>query len=698
MDRSDKFTTWFNLHWKGGFASGIIHMKNFVTKYLKFCPQTGKFIGVGRLNGFSRLLFPVIGIAAMVWILLRVIPKPSRLSYPCVRTAMPIASGFIGYLVMLAISGIALFRSKQSLRYYPVFFLGAFVVFGISGSYYAEPDNFQKFPTISVASNQPMGVGKGIFPGRVVWIHDTSAVNQKCVVNQAGHAWYLRENNNQATVDKMISSGLHSITGQTSDSAAWRMVFQFHNTKRGKGPVNYKPGEKIFIKTNATSAWSGNFNTSNMTPNQYISETSVAPVLTVLRQLVNVVGVAQTDIYVGDPMKHIYKHLYDAWHGEFPNVHYLDYNLTTLGREKVVASTTAKITYSDKGSVLLTNSMSPGSTNRVPVIQDYLYTIFETAEYMINIPQLKGHQRGGITMFAKNHFGSHTRGDAGHLHMGLVRPFGTAIDPTMRSDYGMYRIQVDLITHKFLGAKNLIYIMDALWATSYELDIPRKWQMAPFNNTFMSSMFVSLDPVAIESVGYDFLRTEFTDVSGFDASAQMPGVDDYLHQAADSNNWPVGIKYDPDNSGQHVYSLGTHEHWDNATDMKYSRNLNPTSGTGIELVETEQTATSVADVENAPEYFRIYQNYPNPFNPSTTIAYSLPEKSSVVITIFDLQGRELKSFTVGAQSAGYQKVVWNGTNERGSSLSSGVYVYRVAASSLADGKTFVRSAKMLLLK
>jgi hypothetical protein len=282
--------------------------------------------------------------------------------------------------------------------------------------------------------------------------------------------------------------------------------------------------------------------------------------------------------------------------------------------------------------------------------------------------------------------------------MGLVRPYGVSTDTTMRKDYGMYRVQVDLMTDSLLSGKNLIYIMDALWATDYELDIPLKWKMQPFNNQYTSSIFVSLDPVAIESVGYDFLRSEFTIESGKDASVQMPGVDDYLHQAADSNNWPVGIKYDPNNSGVHIYSLGSHEHWNNNNARQYSRNLNPFTGTGIELIETEQIATSIANRENGPEYFQIYQNYPNPFNPSTTIAYSLPEKSSVEIKIFDVQGREIKSFILGAQSAGYQRVVWNGTNSQGSSLSSGVYIYRVRASSLAAGKTFDKSAKMMLLK
>jgi hypothetical protein len=64
----------------------------------------------------------------------------------------------------------------------------------------------------------------------------------------------------------------------------------------------------------------------------------------------------------------------------------------------------------------------------------------------------------------------------------------------------------------------------------------------PFNNSFMSSVFASLDPVAIESAGYDFLRSEFT-ASRVPAAAtyvQMPGVDDYLHQA-EGNSFPVAL-------------------------------------------------------------------------------------------------------------------------------------------------------------
>jgi flagellar hook assembly protein FlgD len=66
--------------------------------------------------------------------------------------------------------------------------------------------------------------------------------------------------------------------------------------------------------------------------------------------------------------------------------------------------------------------------------------------------------------------------------------------------------------------------------------------------------------------------------------------------------------------------------------------------------------------------------------------------------VYNLQGQEIQSFALGVQAAGSQKVVWNGKNSIGAPLSSGVYVYRVRAVSMQDGKIFDKSAKMVLLK
>ena len=313
----------------------------------------------------------------------------------------------------------------------------------------------------------------------------------------------------------MVSAAIDSLTGQKSDSAAWHAIFVYHNQTRGKGAVDYVAGEKIFIKINESSGWGGNFNPSDLSKvngGWYgMSETSPAMVLSVLHQLVDIVHVAQSDIYIGDPIRNIYKEWYTQWHSKYPNLHFLGYdNYSSLNREQVKRSSSAatKIHYSDRGTILRDNIMYPSSVfGKDPIWYDSLYTIYEDAEYMLNIPQMKGHMRAGMTMFAKNHFGSQSRSSAGHLHNGLPCPAEMDYGDTSRLGYGLYRVQVDLMTQSLLRKKNLLFLMDALWAAAYEQDTPIKWQMAPFNNTYSSSVFVSLDNVAIESVGYDFLRS-----------------------------------------------------------------------------------------------------------------------------------------------------------------------------------------------
>jgi hypothetical protein len=96
--------------------------------------------------------------------------------------------------------------------------------------------------------------------------------------------------------------------------------------------------------------------------------------------------------------------------------------------------------------------------------------------------------------------------------------------------------------------------------------------------------------------------------------------------------------------------------------------------------------------------YRLEQNHPNPFNPSTTIAYSLPKKSSVEVMIYNMQGQKIQSYTFDAQPSGRYTVVWDGTGELGNPLSSGVYMFRLRAISLDDGTVFDRSSKMILMK
>jgi len=94
-----------------------------------------------------------------------------------------------------------------------------------------------------------------------------------------------------------------------------------------------------------------------------------------------------------------------------------------------------------------------------------------------------------------------------------------------------------------------------------------------------------------------------------------------------------------------------------------------------------------------PTQYSLEQNYPNPFNPVTTIRFGLPEESRVTLNIYNVLGQTVGTLTNGINPAGYQEVQWNAFN-----VSSGIYLYRIDASSTTSNKSFTKISKMILLK
>lgn len=535
--------------------------------------------------------------------------------------------------------------------------------------------------TLLLGPNQPIGVPRGIFPGRVVWIWDSSATNERCT-NVFGDGWFQSNNTNMSVVNAMVSDAVTKLTGKTTNADSWDALFRYFNQAHGRGNVGYTDGEKIFIKTNQVSASSGTYDPATFAiKNQSgygMEETSPQVVLAILRQLVNECGVRQENISVGDPMKHMYKHVFDMWHNEFPSVLYIDSD-ARLGRTASISTSQPVVYYSDRGTVLKAN----GTTGN-PITSDYLPTVMTEATYLIAVPAMKAHSRAGVSLCGKIHFGSNLVGSAAHLHGGLIAPNNTVTSPDpLRRGYGSYRTQVDLMGHKDLGGKTVLFVVDALWAGSEANDPPRKFSMAPFNNDWTSSVFVSQDQVALESVCFDFLKAEFTSSNPYGSYPQIEGADDHILQAADSSYWPKGIRYDPENDGSTIGSLGVCEHWNNPTDKQYSRNLK--TGTGIELVSVNRTLTAVnATVANIPQSFTLSQNYPNPFNPATSISYQLSGVNFVTLKVFDPLGREVATLASGTRERGKHMVVWNAR-----AMSSGVYFYRLTAGDRTETKKLI---------
>jgi flagellar hook assembly protein FlgD len=103
-------------------------------------------------------------------------------------------------------------------------------------------------------------------------------------------------------------------------------------------------------------------------------------------------------------------------------------------------------------------------------------------------------------------------------------------------------------------------------------------------------------------------------------------------------------------------------------------------------------------VEILPLEFALDQNYPNPFNPTTTIRVALPNAAFVTLKVYNMLGQEVATLVDGENKAGYVTTVWNGRDQYGTAVASGVYIYRVVARPVGGGAEFVTQKKMMMLK
>ena len=537
-----------------------------------------------------------MGLASFIWFLVRVIPKPSRAAYPCQRIAFPLASGFVVWLLALLGSAFALRKARdRKVKLWKACLWGGA---GIACCAVVVASLPAARSWAGNTPNAPVGTAKGIYPGRVAWVHAPDAVNW------AGYSstehWFETNHTDIAVVEQMMSKALQSVGGGGSDQAAWQAIFTYFNQNHAKGARGYQAGEKIAIKINLTTCnarsgsqtvdiygayekknayWDGHWmNTIDNSPQMLLS---------LLRQLVYNVGVMQTNIYLGDPTGNFPQYMWNELHPEFPGVHYFD-NYGGSGRMRTELST-VPFYWS------VTNAIAGQ-----PVVQDFVPVPLAQADYIIDFAVLKGHSVG-VTLCSKNLHGALLRCPDGYFRDAYGPNQGGTInyqnmhtstaDPNIPGTPGRghYRAMVDLSGSPVLGGKVVLFLVDGLFGGYFWDSHPKQWNMAPFNTNWPASLFVSLDPVAIDSVCYDFLLTEWPNVvsNGSDTpgSGLQGGAEDYLYEAAQANNPPSGTFYDPEKTGVRLASLGVHEHWNNATDKQYTRNLDPVNGTGIELVQ-----------------------------------------------------------------------------------------------------------------
>jgi hypothetical protein len=248
---------------------------------------------------------------------MRVVPKPSRATYPCQRVAAPLASAFVIWILGLFGSAMICRRARSLLdrSRYVLAALCAVAVVAILWTAISATENNPAAAAFSPSepANSPMGVAKGIHPGRVVWVRDENATSWDGTTGN----WWDDKNTDPKAVDKMVSSALKGLTGQSSDAQAWDALFRYFNKTHGFGDTGYQKLEKIAIKINMNQERGGNWKPDQGMPSPQV-------VYSVVHQLIKVAGVpgSAITIYdasrdVGDP---IYKRISSDADPEFQEV------------------------------------------------------------------------------------------------------------------------------------------------------------------------------------------------------------------------------------------------------------------------------------------------------------------------------------------------------------------------------------------
>ncbi len=384
-------------------------------------------------------------------------------------------------------------------------------------------------PKLFVAPNSPIGTGRGIHPGRVAWIHSPGVAKWD---GRTG-LWVEDRWNDQAKADGMVREAVVQLTGEPTPKKAWKALFKHFNKNHGRGNRGYKKGEMIAVKLNLNNAIT-HHDTIELNSSPFVT-------LALVRSMVRDGGVRQEDIVLCEPSRAITDSIYDKVHREFPKVVFID-NIGGDGRQKCEYYP-EQIVYSvDNGK------MARG-----------LAKCIVDADYLINSALLKTHSGPGVTLTTKNWYG------ATDINLLWRQNAHNNISQDKRHGKPSYKTFVDWMSHRDMGQKALLYLIDGTYGSRDVNGPPApKWQKEPFDGDWACSIIVSQDEVACDAVGMDILIGEWPEFGSLNY------CDEYLREAASIPHAPSGTVYKQDGKPLQE-SLGLFEHWNNPKERKYTK-------------------------------------------------------------------------------------------------------------------------------
>ncbi len=482
-----------------------------------------------------------VGLASLFWLLVRSGTKPHRLAYPCQQQAAANAGALVALLPVVYLPRF--FRCRKYRRRILKRFLIAVPLSAIllAGGVYIQRLYFERSwqAVFESSRHSPVGVpitagitgaGSGLllaacdqsggsgpvipvpprphaFANRVVTVHNSAATTWANPDSGNPH-----DRMNQSEINRMVEAGLISLTGNETLAGAWRTL------------VPYKSGQRVAIKLNFNNTYTNDWNTD--------------PYMNPYAELVNAVlaglvtsGVPADRITLADPSRIIN----DSFRSRItvPGVRYVVRPGVEIGGRAGVSA--ASFVAADSPFASL-SQVAPGDWVAIRPA-----TVFAEADHIINIPQLKGHGGASVTLGLKNHFGSIWFPTSGIGESSWHEYFYT-----WGSDYGglSYSLLADINANPVFRYKTRLIIGDGLLGHP-EINYVDPVGWSSFAGGPPELLFFGVDPVAVDSVMFDFLQAEC-------ASASLaPRNDDILHYAAS-----VG--------------LGIHEHWDTAGSKSYT--------------------------------------------------------------------------------------------------------------------------------
>ena len=460
----------------------------------------------------------LLGAASLLWLVVRSGPKPQRLAYPCQKTAAANVVILGGLLALVA---------AQALRWFARQVGGVCLVCGIAGAAagvlgiaprlsawesgqgprQAGPQN--SYAGVHRRASLHENLISAALPSahRVAAVHNSKATTWSGSGNPISHMI-------QAEISEMVERGVKSLTGKTDAAEAWRTL------------IPYKAGEAVAIKLNFNNAWNCD---SGWTSAPYMNP--YPALLNAVIDGLKSIGVSSGRIWLTDPSRPISDNFRNGIVDK--DVQYYTKCSTSQigGRHNVfhtgyVGNGSAHSTQADRGDGVL-EWINPAQ-------------VFIDAAHIINIPQLKGHGGASVTLGLKNHFGSVSFTEfasGGHYLHDFFYVSGSKYTRT-------HSILAEISANPVFKNKTRLIIGDGLMGhPTVNYSDPVLWKS--FDNNPPEILFFGADPVAVDSVMFDYLQREVQ------ARGASPRNDDILLYAQS-----IG--------------LGAFERWNNSVERRYA--------------------------------------------------------------------------------------------------------------------------------